>query len=168
MGSHSGFVGDDEVRVPIVGALSGLARYSLEPGETAIDALILIKTIEPDGETSWVSERPIALIERNSVELSSFKWRCSRGSYVTSGTTTKPQRPDAVNRDPRSFPKRRRHESRDGSPLHARHREATERWRNGHEDQQAQLGSFLKHRARTVRTDHRRNIKEVLTQNRQG
>jgi len=41
-------------------------------------------------------------------------------------------------------------------------------WRNGHEDQQAQLGSSLKHRARTVRTDHRRNIKELLTQNRQG
>jgi hypothetical protein len=53
MGSHSGSAGDDEVRVPIVEALDGFAVHPLEPAETAIEAFILIKTIEPDGETSW-------------------------------------------------------------------------------------------------------------------
>lgn len=54
MGSRSGSAGDDEVRIPIAEALSGLAVHLLHPGETAIEAFILIRTIEPDGETGWV------------------------------------------------------------------------------------------------------------------
>ncbi len=53
MGSHSGIPGSDDVRVPIAEALNGLYVHPLEPGETAIEAFVLIKTIEADGNTSW-------------------------------------------------------------------------------------------------------------------
>jgi hypothetical protein len=53
MGSHSGTPSADDVRVPIAEALSGLEVHPLEPGETAIEAFVLIKTIEAGGETGW-------------------------------------------------------------------------------------------------------------------
>ena len=39
--------------MPIGEALAGLEVHPLEPGETAIEAFLLIKTIEPDGDTGW-------------------------------------------------------------------------------------------------------------------
>ena len=52
MGSHSGIPDPDDVRVPISEALRGLEVHPLEPGETAIEAFLLIKIVGADG-TSW-------------------------------------------------------------------------------------------------------------------
>jgi len=53
MGNHSGRPGPDERRVPIAAALSGLEVHPLEPGTTAIEAFVLIKTLDSDGDASW-------------------------------------------------------------------------------------------------------------------
>ncbi|WP_345802875.1 hypothetical protein AAIB33_07275 [Microbacterium sp. AZCO] len=42
-----------EERVPIADALSGLEVHPLEKGETAIEAFVLIKTLDRDGNVSW-------------------------------------------------------------------------------------------------------------------
>ena len=53
MGSHSGAAGPSDVRLPLDQVLSGLAVHPLEPGETAIEAFLLIKTLDAEGSPSW-------------------------------------------------------------------------------------------------------------------
>lgn len=53
MGSHSGVPGDGDVRVPVAEVLSGLEVHPLEPGETAIEAFVLIKVLDSDGRPTW-------------------------------------------------------------------------------------------------------------------
>jgi hypothetical protein len=53
MGSHAGVPGAGEARVPIAEALAGLEVHPLEPGYTAIEAFLLIKTLDDDGHPSW-------------------------------------------------------------------------------------------------------------------
>jgi hypothetical protein len=53
MGRHSGAPGPDDVRVPVAAVLSGLEIHPLEPGETALEAFVLIKCLDADGSPSW-------------------------------------------------------------------------------------------------------------------
>jgi len=53
MGSHSGAPSPDDVRVPVAEALSGLEVHALDPGDTAIEAFVLIKTLDADGDIGW-------------------------------------------------------------------------------------------------------------------
>lgn len=53
MGSHSGIPAPGDQRVPIDQALAGLEVHPLEDGETAIEALVLVKTLDAQGETGW-------------------------------------------------------------------------------------------------------------------
>ena len=53
MGSHSGIPAPDEMRVPLEQALAGLEVHPLEAGETAIEAFVLVKTLDSEGETGW-------------------------------------------------------------------------------------------------------------------
>ena len=53
MGSHSGIPGPEESRVAISEALAGLEIHPLQPGDTAIEAFVLIKMLDADGDTSW-------------------------------------------------------------------------------------------------------------------
>jgi len=53
MGSHSGIPAPGEQRVPIDQALTGLEVHPLEAGETAIEAFVLVKTLDAEGETTW-------------------------------------------------------------------------------------------------------------------
>ncbi len=53
MGSHSGRSDPGEHRVPIAEVLSGLEIHALEPGDTAIEAFVLIKTLDASGDVSW-------------------------------------------------------------------------------------------------------------------
>lgn len=53
MGSHSGIPASGEQRVPIAEALLGLEVHPLEPGDTAIEAFVLLKLLDSDGHTSW-------------------------------------------------------------------------------------------------------------------
>lgn len=52
MGSHSGVPGD-EVRVPVTEVLTGLEVHPLDPGETAVEAFILLKFLDGDGQIRW-------------------------------------------------------------------------------------------------------------------
>jgi hypothetical protein len=52
MGSHSGSA-DGEQRVPVTEVLRGLEVHPLEPGETAIEAFVLIKILDSEGDTAW-------------------------------------------------------------------------------------------------------------------
>jgi hypothetical protein len=51
MGSHSGSSSDP--RVPVVEVLRGLEIHPLEPGETAVEAFVLIKVLDAEGDISW-------------------------------------------------------------------------------------------------------------------
>lgn len=53
MGNHTGQPDPDEKRVPIDQVLAGLEIYSLESGETPLEAFVLIKTLDAEGEPSW-------------------------------------------------------------------------------------------------------------------
>lgn len=53
MGSHSGRAGDDEVRVPASQVLAGLELHPLESNDTALEAFVLIKLLDADGDVSW-------------------------------------------------------------------------------------------------------------------
>ena len=53
MGSHSGMPGPEESRVAISEALAGLEIHPLQPGDTAIEAFVLIKMLDTDGNSSW-------------------------------------------------------------------------------------------------------------------
>lgn len=53
MGSHSGNPASGEQRVPIEQALAGLEVHPLEEGETAIEAFVLVKTLNAEGEATW-------------------------------------------------------------------------------------------------------------------
>jgi hypothetical protein len=52
MGSHSGSA-NGEPRVPVTDVLRGLEVHPLEPGETAIEAFVLIKVLDSQGDTGW-------------------------------------------------------------------------------------------------------------------
>lgn len=39
--------------MPVAEVLPGLEVHELQPGETAIEAFVLIKTLDADGHTSW-------------------------------------------------------------------------------------------------------------------
>ena len=53
MGSHSGAPKPDEERVPVAQVLTGLEVHSLEPGETAIEAFVLVKVLDAEGAPNW-------------------------------------------------------------------------------------------------------------------
>lgn len=53
MGRHSGTPGPDDVRVPVAEVLSGLGIHPLEPGETPLEAFVLIKCLDGEGNPSW-------------------------------------------------------------------------------------------------------------------
>ncbi|GIH19932.1 hypothetical protein [Rugosimonospora africana] len=52
MGSHSGSA-NGEQRVPVTEVLRGLEVHPLEPGETALEAFVLIKLLDAQGDISW-------------------------------------------------------------------------------------------------------------------
>ncbi|MEY2472707.1 MAG: hypothetical protein QOK28_2036 [Actinomycetota bacterium] len=45
---------DDEPRQPIAQVLSGLEVHPLEPNWTPIEAFVLIKCLDEDGDPAWV------------------------------------------------------------------------------------------------------------------
>ena len=53
MGSHSGAPAGGEHRVPVEQVLNGLEVHPLEQGETAMEAFILVKVLDRDGDVSW-------------------------------------------------------------------------------------------------------------------
>jgi len=53
MGTHSGVPDPDDRRVPVEEVLRGLEVHPLLPGDTAIEAFLLIKTLDADGVVSW-------------------------------------------------------------------------------------------------------------------
>ena len=53
MGSHSGTPGDGDARVPVADVLAGLEVHPLEPGDTPVEAFVLIKLLDRDGRVSW-------------------------------------------------------------------------------------------------------------------
>ena len=53
MGSHSGAPGQGEKRVPIAEVLSGLDIHPLEASNTAVEAFVLVKTLDAEGYVSW-------------------------------------------------------------------------------------------------------------------
>jgi hypothetical protein len=53
MGSHSGAPAEGEQRVPVEQVLNGLEVHALEPGETALEAFILLKVLDRDGDVAW-------------------------------------------------------------------------------------------------------------------
>ncbi|GAA2594299.1 hypothetical protein GCM10010399_26160 [Dactylosporangium fulvum] len=52
MGSHSGSA-NGEPRVPVTEVLRGLEVHPLEPGETAVEAFVLIKVLDSQGDIAW-------------------------------------------------------------------------------------------------------------------
>ena len=66
MGSHSGIPAPGSQCVPIEQALAGLEVHPLEEGETAIEAFVLVKTLDAEGETTWLTERRTGSTVRNS------------------------------------------------------------------------------------------------------
>ncbi|MFP3463524.1 hypothetical protein R5O87_22020 [Arthrobacter globiformis] len=53
MGSHSGAPAEGEQRVPVEQVLNGLEVHALEPGETVLEAFILLKVLDRDGDVTW-------------------------------------------------------------------------------------------------------------------
>lgn len=53
MGSHSGRADDGEIRVPASQVLTGLEIHPLESSATPIEAFVLIKLLDADGDVSW-------------------------------------------------------------------------------------------------------------------
>ena len=53
MGSHTGAPRPGEERVPIEQVLRGLELHPLVEGETAIEAFVLVKSLDNEGHTSW-------------------------------------------------------------------------------------------------------------------
>ncbi len=53
MGSHSGVPGSDEHRVPVSEALTGLEVHPLPSGSTAVEAFVLIKMLDEEGDPTW-------------------------------------------------------------------------------------------------------------------
>lgn len=43
----------DESRLPISDVLKGLEIHALEPGDTAIEAFVLIKSLDAEGDVAW-------------------------------------------------------------------------------------------------------------------
>lgn len=44
---------DEAARQPIAEVLAGLEVHPLEPGWTALEAFLLVKTLDEEGRTSW-------------------------------------------------------------------------------------------------------------------
>jgi hypothetical protein len=53
MGSHAGKPSPGESRVPVAQVLSGLEVHALEPGETALEAFVLLKVLDREGDITW-------------------------------------------------------------------------------------------------------------------
>jgi hypothetical protein len=53
MGQHSGVPAPGDRRVPIADVLTGLEIFPLEPGHTAIEAFVLVKSLDADGDVTW-------------------------------------------------------------------------------------------------------------------
>jgi hypothetical protein len=53
MGSHSGVAPSGESRIPVSEVLKGLEVHPLVEGSTAIEAFVLIKLLDADGDVSW-------------------------------------------------------------------------------------------------------------------
>lgn len=53
MGNHAGKSSEGEPRVPVDQVLSGLEVHPLEPGETALEAFVLLKVLDRDGDATW-------------------------------------------------------------------------------------------------------------------
>jgi hypothetical protein len=53
MGSHSGPPAEGEQRVPVERVLNGLEVHPLDQGETALEAFVLLKVLDRDGDVSW-------------------------------------------------------------------------------------------------------------------
>jgi hypothetical protein len=52
MGSDSGSASGEQ-RVPVTEVLRGLEVHPLEAGETALEAFVLIKVLDTEGNTAW-------------------------------------------------------------------------------------------------------------------
>lgn len=53
MDIHSGAPAEGEERVPVEQVLNGLEVYPLEQGETALEAFVLLKVLDRDGDVTW-------------------------------------------------------------------------------------------------------------------
>lgn len=53
MDSHSGAPAEGEPRVPVEQVLNGLEVHPLEQGETALEAFVLLKVLDRDGDVTW-------------------------------------------------------------------------------------------------------------------
>jgi hypothetical protein len=53
MGTHNGQPDPGEERVPIEQVLRGLELHPLGDKDTAIEAFVLVKTLDADGDPSW-------------------------------------------------------------------------------------------------------------------
>jgi len=53
VGSHSGRPGAGEERIAASEMLQGLELHPLDPGETAIEAIVLLKVLDADGDVGW-------------------------------------------------------------------------------------------------------------------
>lgn len=53
MTSDSGTPGAENDRVPIEQVLKGLDVHSLEPGWTAMEAFVLVKCLDSEGDATW-------------------------------------------------------------------------------------------------------------------
>ena len=53
MGSHSGTPKPHDQRFPIADVLAGFEVHPLEPGETALEAFVLVKVLDSEGNPTW-------------------------------------------------------------------------------------------------------------------
>lgn len=53
MENHQGAPEPGEVRLPISEVLKGLEIHALEPGETASEAFVLVKSLDAEGGVAW-------------------------------------------------------------------------------------------------------------------
>ncbi len=53
VGGHSGEPSAGDVRVPAAEVLAGLELHPLGPGETPVEAFVLIKLLDEDGRITW-------------------------------------------------------------------------------------------------------------------
>ena len=53
MGSHSGAARPDEQRVPVSQVLPGLELHPLPTGSTPMEAFVLVKYLDDEGDVTW-------------------------------------------------------------------------------------------------------------------
>jgi hypothetical protein len=57
VGTHSGRPRPGEERIAASEVLRGLDLHPLDPGETAIEAFVLLKVLDADGDVGWSYRR---------------------------------------------------------------------------------------------------------------